>query len=151
MSPFKLSSKEMWPILGRIYTNPVAYKPFVNLAYYGYRKPSCLDFYLKNLVEELNQILRSDIIIKSVKMKAKLMCFICNEPARSFVKNIKGHMSYFSCEQCCYPGYYKNKRVLFLPSTDYDKRNDYSFRIQRDSNHHIRKPPLLQVESRINI
>ena len=34
----------------------------------------------------------------------KYDCFICDAPARAFVKNVKTYSGYFGCDKCCQEG-----------------------------------------------
>jgi hypothetical protein len=46
--------------------------------------------------------------------KAEISCFICDAPARAYVKNIKSHSGYHSCERCEQRGEYIDGKVTFL-------------------------------------
>ncbi|CAG7823340.1 unnamed protein product, partial [Allacma fusca] len=72
---------------------------------------------------------------------AKIDCFVCDAPARSYILSIKGHNGYKSCSKCCITGEYKDNRVVFL-QTGCRRRTDESFRSHEDNEHHIGKSPL---------
>ena len=54
-----------------------------------------------------------------------ISCFICDAPARAYVKQIKGHSGYYGCDKCTQSGDYAGK-VIF-PKTDAPLRTDTSF------------------------
>ncbi|KAF2885555.1 hypothetical protein ILUMI_20623 [Ignelater luminosus] len=67
--------------------------------------------------------------------------FVCDAPARAFLKCIKTHNGYSCCERCLEPGEYFNGRVV-LTGISAPKRNNRSFRMQLDEEHHIEISPL---------
>ena len=85
------SSKQFWPILGNIYEN-VNVEPFIIGLYYGSKKPSSVDVYLKTFVEELKKMVTNGIMINGHKITVVIRCFICDTPARAFVKG--KHVTY---------------------------------------------------------
>ncbi|KYM97373.1 hypothetical protein ALC62_11978, partial [Cyphomyrmex costatus] len=146
---YKSSMKQFWPILCKIYNNPDIYKPFPVAIFSGNEKPTNLSSYLNDLIEELNILTREDIIIEERTFKVRIMCFVCDRPARSFLKCIKDHGGYNACERCLVPGQrYQNKIVY---SSTYDKRTDESFRAQQDTEHHNGISPLLRLEPSIDM
>ncbi|KZR98133.1 Uncharacterized protein APZ42_006587, partial [Daphnia magna] len=66
---------------------------------------------------------------------------LCDAPARSFLTSVKGHTAYFSCPKCETKGKYaknpnsKKGRVTF-PTSNARLRNNHSFRIRRQAEHH---------------
>lgn len=52
----------------------------------GKRKPNNLNSFLKPFVDELKQILSNGIIVNGFQIKLLLRAFICDSPARSFIK-----------------------------------------------------------------
>lgn len=63
-----------------------------------------------------------------------IQCFVCDAPARAFVKNVKAHSGYFGCEKCCQRGVW-NGKVTFS-STDSHLRTDADFRSRNNPEHH---------------
>ncbi|KAK9754959.1 hypothetical protein QE152_g777 [Popillia japonica] len=61
--------------------------------------------------------------------------------ARAFIKCVKSHGGYSSCDKCTVEGKYVNNRVI-LDSTAAPKRTDESFLAQNDEEHHIGISPL---------
>ncbi|CAC5387965.1 unnamed protein product [Mytilus coruscus] len=73
-----------------------------------------------------------------------MRAFICDAPARAFLKQIKGHTGYFSCERCVIKGFWKNNRVTMHSCELYEKRTDELFSAQTYVNHQMGITPLVQ-------
>jgi hypothetical protein len=74
----------------------------------------------------------------------KIHSIICDAPARSFLKCIKSHAGYSSCEKCTVTGRYVLGRVI-LNSISEPRRSDESFLRQLDKDHHITISPLTEL------
>lgn len=146
---FQSSSKEFWPILGRV-CNSNSYDPFIVAIYYGIGKPKSAELYLNDFVEELNTILKNGVQIQERNFQIKVKCLVCDRPARSFVKCIKGHTGYFSCERCIQSGSRTENRTIF-PVIDSEKRTNLSFRLQTHIEHHNSVSPLTLVKPEIDM
>ena len=66
-----------------------------------------------------------------------ISCFICDTPARAFVKQVKGHAGYHKCSQ---KGVWIDK--MTFPDVDALVRTDADFNRHTDSRHHIGVSPL---------
>lgn len=84
ISPFKSSDKEFWPILFSV-DEKLYRQPFVAAIYYGQGKPPLKDF-LDQFVNEMSHLMEHGIIINGREMAVKISCFICDTPARSYIK-----------------------------------------------------------------
>lgn len=62
--------------------------PMTIAIFYGKGKPNNLDSFLNQLVEELIDVINNGILINNHKIIVKLRCFICDSPARAFLKGI---------------------------------------------------------------
>lgn len=82
---YKSSKEEFWPILANIEEAPDV-QPMVIGAYSGQSKPKDVNVFLTPFVEEMRQILTDGVIINGHKMTVSIRCFICDSPARAFVK-----------------------------------------------------------------
>ncbi|ESO85471.1 hypothetical protein LOTGIDRAFT_107664, partial [Lottia gigantea] len=60
--------------------------------------------------------------------------FICDAPARAFVKQVKGHNAYHGCEKCSQNVVWKDK--VTFPRTKSGFRNDESFVDLANPDHH---------------
>lgn len=125
---------QFWPILGRL--NEIDIKPFVIGLYYGLKKPDTCSEYLKYFVEEMKVINETGIIFNNRIYSLKINVFICDAPARAFIKGTKGHNAYFGCGDCLQEGEYVNNRMCF-PETEFVPRTDESFRTRQQEEHHL--------------
>jgi hypothetical protein len=136
---FKSSNMELWPIL--CLARPVSCKPFVVGLYCGAKKPASLSDYLQEFVEELRNLLVEGIICNDIHYAVEVGCFVCDAPARSFVKNVKSHTGYSGCDKCKQEGVYMNNRMTF-PEINAALRTDEEFQMMADEEHHHGPTPL---------
>lgn len=118
--------------------------PFVVAVYCGSSKPADLADYLKEFVNECTDLLLHGIVIDGSTFQIKVHSFVCDAPARSFLKGIKSHNAYSGCERCHVVGQYVNNRMLFL-DIDAQPRTDDSFKSMVDEEHHLQLSPLAQL------
>ncbi|XP_031338854.1 uncharacterized protein LOC116172972 [Photinus pyralis] len=139
---FKSSNVNIWPILCQI--KSITVEPFVVAIFSGSGKPVPLSTYLEDFVEELKVLIHNGIEINGITISISIYAFVCDAPARSYLKGIKSHSGYSSCERCIETGDYLNGRVIFkkVHST---KRTDHTFTLQSDESHHLYDSPLVQV------
>lgn len=97
---FKSGTKQSWPILCKVHFDPNIYEPFVVAIYAGDAKPARIDEYLHNFVEEINMLFAEGIIINKNRYEVEIHCFICDTPARSLTKGVKGHGRFWACKRC---------------------------------------------------
>lgn len=143
---FKSSGKQFWPILVQfcINNNQTASEPVPVGIFLGNSKPNNVKDFLKEFIEEIIQ-LRDGYEFKSTKYFVSIRCFICDAPARQFLKCIKSHSGYSSCERCQQQGEYNNGTITF-PELDAQLRTDTNFASMSDSDHHKGPSPLLQLD-----
>lgn len=55
----------------------------------GTTKPTNLSEYFGRFVGELKQLLNDPIVINNHQIYVKLRCFICDTPARAFIKGMR--------------------------------------------------------------
>ena len=139
---FKSSPVTLWPILCIIMELPVR-EPFVVALHCGSEKPSSAAEFLRDFVAELGHLLDSGLILGDTHFDVRIHSFVCDAPARAFLKNIKSHSGYSSCEKCTEQGIYSGK-VIF-PLSDAPPRSDESFARGDDEEHHNGISPLLAL------
>lgn len=83
---YKSSAKQFWPILCKVHNTPDIYEPFPVAVFSGDEKPNNLSSYLSDFIKEMNKLTREGIIIEEQLFKVRIMCFVCDRPARSFLK-----------------------------------------------------------------
>ncbi|KAB0790671.1 hypothetical protein PPYR_09371 [Photinus pyralis] len=140
---FKSSNMQLWPILGLIQNFNVK-TPFPIAIFCGVSKPKLLNDYLEDFIKELTSLLQNGFNFNSKSFKVSVNCFVCDAPARSYLKCIKSHGGYSSCEKCTVAGTYYKGRVI-LNDINADLRTDESFRLKLDEDHHLNDSPLLQL------
>ena len=135
---FKSSLTQFWPILVSI----DSFEPFLVALYYGKRKPSSLDEYLKDFIDEYQILQENGITFGRCTLQVTLKAFICDAPARAFVKCIKGHTGYYACERCTIKGYHKNGRVVLCSNDVHPLRTEEEFHDQEYTDHQNARSPL---------
>lgn len=142
---FKSSAKMFWPILCRVYFDPMIFKPFPVAIYSGNSKPKILSDFLQQFVLEINELQAEGCIIRDKHFQVKIQSFICNTPARSFLKCTQGHSGFNACERCGIRGEKVNKVTVFISPDNRQERTDESFRNFNQPSHHTNASPLLLI------
>ena len=86
---FKSSNIQLWPILCRVKNIAT---PFVIALFCGSKKPD-VEPYLRQLVQELKDLL-SEGVVYDKQYKVEVSCFICDAPAKCFIKQVKQYSGY---------------------------------------------------------
>ena len=97
---FRSSPVDFWPILCRAFVGGSVTSVFPVALFCGKSKPASVDDYLKLFLQELNAILQNGIHINDANVKVRVHSFVCDAPARQYVKKVKGHSGYNACERC---------------------------------------------------
>lgn len=88
---FRSSSMSLWPILGMIKEIPEC-SVFVIGVYSGASKPANVQEYLQEFIVDMKAVSQSGIVYNGVHFRVPLPdAFICDAPARAFLKCSKGH------------------------------------------------------------
>lgn len=86
--PLYNSSKiTFWPILFNIHEMPKI-PPAVIGIYCGDTKITDVETYFNNFVDEMLDVMKNGLQINPHKLSVNIRCFICDSPARAFVKGI---------------------------------------------------------------
>lgn len=107
---FNSTNKHLWPILCLI--KNMQMPPFVIGIFYGQSKPCPLHLYLKDFIEELSFLLKNGLEVNDRYFNIKIHSFICDAPARAYIKQIKNHNGYSCCEKCEEDGEYFEGRII---------------------------------------
>lgn len=99
----KGSNIQCWPILGLLEEDKNK-NLFVIGLFVGKSKPNDVNSYLKHFVEEIKIIESEGITFAGKPIKLNILNFVCDSPARAFVKNVKYHNGYHGCEKCIQSG-----------------------------------------------
>ncbi|KAJ8928268.1 hypothetical protein NQ314_019219 [Rhamnusium bicolor] len=141
---FHSTNTQLWPILGLIKNSDIKSKPFAIGIFCGTSKPVPLNLYLEDFINEVN-LLKQGFQVNNRVYYIRLLNFICDAPARAFLKCVKSHGGYSSCDKCWEPGNYYKGRVILKGITS-TLRTDTSFLLQQDEDHHISTSPLIDTE-----
>lgn len=88
-----------WPILGSL-TDKTC-EPFIISVYFGAEsKLSTLQQFLEEFIREMEKLSVNGFEFNGHVYDVSIRNFICDAPARSFVKCTIGHNGLFSCEKC---------------------------------------------------
>ena len=101
---FQKGKDQLWPIL--LLISDIKYRKIViPVAFYlGKKKPKSAKDFLTDFVNEISTLIRQGVDIHGKVFKVKPPKFVCDTPARSFIKCTKGHTGFSSCEKCIIRG-----------------------------------------------
>ena len=105
----QVSGAQFWPILCLFHKLP----PFIVAIYYGNKKPSNVEEFVLDFFTEYRNLRNDGVEFVGVKLSIEIYSFVCDAPARQFLKFIKGHNGYWSCEGCEIKGLYESSRIVF--------------------------------------
>lgn len=138
---FKSTNTQFWPILGRV-VRPFESSPFIVGLFSGNQKPGSAQEYLQYFREELDELFQNGINIPDSdhNLAIEVCCFVCDTPARNFVKQTKGHSGYYGCDRCTQRGVWSEK--VTFPEVDAPLRTDVQFDEMQQEEHHKNMCPL---------
>nr|XP_047129318.1 uncharacterized protein LOC124809315 [Hydra vulgaris] len=134
------SEISFWPILVKKVNDSLS--PKVVAIFSGRKKPNLQEFF-SHFITEINHLKSNGVTINSHLCNIHITNIVCDAPARAFIKCIKYHSGYSSCDKCTVEGEWLNK-VVFL-ETDAPLRTLESFVSREDDSHHIGVTPLLGI------
>ena len=117
---------------------------FIIAIYGGESKPNSLSEYLADFVNGLNHLIQNGFNFYEKHFNVAVKCFLCDAPARSFLRGIISHTGYNSCERCYVPGTFEG-RVVFNDEIEYPKRNEEIFKQFGYSDHQNTVSPLTEI------
>ncbi|KAF8567939.1 hypothetical protein P879_03856 [Paragonimus westermani] len=121
------SRAQPWSILGRLTSPKTAM--FIVGVFSGQTKPANVSEYFQDLINEMSDLQPHGYyhVGSGNRCKIHFDRLIADAPARAFIRQVKQHSGYFSCEKCCVRGIYTFGRVT-LPNIGCARRFDDSFR-----------------------
>lgn len=75
----------MWPILINVHEERKI-TPMIVGIFSGKSKPTSIEEYLQQFVDEAVLVLQNGIVINGYILSVKIRAFICDSPARAFIK-----------------------------------------------------------------
>lgn len=119
---FKSSPVQFWPMLAKV----DGFEPFTVCLFSGTTKPEPVEDYVQDLVEEIKRLREIGIQHNGTVTHLRIKAFICDAPARAFLKSIIYHTGYHSCERCEVEGEWAGK-VVFNSKDTFPSRTDEKF------------------------
>lgn len=111
-------------------------KPIVVGIYKGAQKPHDPNIFFEKFVADVKAIISNGgIHFRGGKIPIKLRCFIADAPARAFILNHRGHMSFHPCSKCKVSGTQSDGRCVFN-GVDHPLRTDEEYALCIDEDHH---------------
>ena len=118
---------------------------FIVAVFVGNNKPSNLEDFLSDFVKEYKVLRENGFNYQGHTFNIDILAFLCDAPARQFLKCIKGHTGYHACERCLVEGDYVSSRVIF-PYLNCELRVDESFKnVEYLGTHQIKKTVLIDA------
>lgn len=137
----KSSNEQFWPILIKF----DCFRPALVALYCGNTKPDSVEKFLEDFLEEYEQLCENGFVFAGKRVLVRIAAFICDAPARSFIKCIKGHTGYYSCERCEIKGTWESHVLILDSAQPCNERSDEKFnQEQYKDSHQLGKSPLIQ-------
>ena len=137
---FLSSTVQLWPILALFEGSDV----FIIGIFCGNSKLDPLIDFLSDFVNEWMEMKDSGINFNGFHISLAIKAFVCDAPARAYIKNIVNHNGYNSCERCCVHGSH-NGRVVFNDEFGFNKRDDQTFQHYGYLDHQKAVSPLVNI------
>lgn len=137
---FKSTNVQLWPILCSV----KGFEPFVVALFCGTSKPDSLGNYLSDFKNELCELKRNSVSYKDETFSVSFSAFVCDAPARSFLKCTKSFNGYYGCKRCVIKGRWNN-RVIFHSDRTHTLRTDEKFKNFEYKEHQINLSPLVEI------
>ena len=97
LSPHKSVRRHLWPIGGCISGDNTV---FVIALWCGTTKePTSVDEFLNDFVNEASHLLENGFQFQGLRVKFVIGKFIADAPARAWIRKVRSHNSYYSCER----------------------------------------------------
>ncbi|KAG5444795.1 hypothetical protein CSKR_204080 [Clonorchis sinensis] len=120
-------------------------QPFVVGIYCGKNKPNDAQQLMSDTVTELTDVLVNGVSGVYHIHTIRLVCIICDSPARAFLKQVKGHTGYYGCDYCTQKGVHIGTRMTF-PALTAPLRRDADFRTRKQEAHHTGPSPMEELD-----
>ncbi|XP_065075507.1 uncharacterized protein LOC135699230 [Ochlerotatus camptorhynchus] len=126
---FNNGTDQVWLILFNIHSFMPEIDPMVIGVFHGRSKPKKIEQFLEPFASKILPILENGLVINGFKMLVKIRAFICDSPARAFIKGVVNFNSLHGCLKCCTVGHHSTLlRTNIFPNTSAIRRTDSGFR-----------------------
>ncbi|XP_046382260.1 uncharacterized protein LOC124153204 [Ischnura elegans] len=139
---YKSASTECWPILARCNQLGIR-EPFPLGIFYGEGKPKPLTEYLSEFLKEVRDLKNDNAFAFGRQCQLKFR-YICDAPARAYIKCIVGHNSIHGCERCEQEGESVGHFTIYSSVVGPSRTNN-SFLNGEDFSHHKGDSPLKDI------
>jgi len=96
---FNSSKAQLWPILIRL--NIVENVPIFPVGVFlGRSKPGDCNEFLGDFCSELDEVVKSGVVVDGRNFSVQLRAVVCDAPARAFISGTPGHTSSHGCAKC---------------------------------------------------
>lgn len=92
----RVAKSQLQPLTGLI-TNLECQRVVIFGLWHGDSKPSDVNEYLREFIEEAKKLLDDGFTFRGKRIRFRIVLYICDAPARSFLKCIKSHTGFFGC------------------------------------------------------
>lgn len=141
----KSSTKNFWPILCNIQEFPEI-PPMAAGIFYGTSKPKNVNEFLNPFIDELLPILDAGLNINGHQVTVRVRCFICDSPARSFIKGVINFNGKHGCLKCTTKGTYcHTASTVVFPHINAPLRTNEKFRNKEYPEHQRSDTPLTRL------
>ncbi|XP_055522641.1 uncharacterized protein LOC129716829 [Wyeomyia smithii] len=142
---YKSSKDEFWPILINIDEFPQV-EPMIVGIYAGKQKPACVVNFLTPFVDDMEIVCKDGIIVNGHKVSVAIKGFVCDSPARAFIKGTAYFNAQNGCQKCTTTGEYSYvSHTNYFPRARCPPRTDWDFRNKKYGSHHKNDSPLLRL------
>lgn len=144
---FKNSKQQFWPILIMVHNKKYITKPQIVALYHGTSKPNSPTEFLDDFITELLSLMANKIRLIDKTYIIKVKGFVCDTPARAFIKCVKSHVAFYACERCIVKGKTVGKNKRIYARTTCEQRTKQSFQMRSQPQHHLDNEvsPLLRI------
>ena len=112
---------------------------FIVSIVYGNSKLKPLNDFLADFINEVKILKNDGLVVTSNKtITISIKCFVCDAPARAFLKCVVNHIGYSSCEMCEIKGEW-NGRVTFNELLTLSRTSAYMRNLMTLVIHYIKK------------
>ncbi|XP_050509093.1 uncharacterized protein LOC126886267 [Diabrotica virgifera virgifera] len=143
---YKSSKRQFWPILCSIYEMPDI-QPMIVGIFHGNNKPLDINEFLEPFVEDVKRLQSNGLCVNGHMIHIKIRCFICDSPARAFIKGVVNFNGINGCLKCTTEGEYSYlSRTVVFPDIKCPLRTDAKFRSKHYGKHHKgQESPILKI------
>ncbi|XP_058064990.1 uncharacterized protein LOC131214671 [Anopheles bellator] len=143
MKVFNASTINFWSVLINIHGHP-AINPMPVAIFSAEKKPACLITFLTPLVEELKDLITNGLLTNEHIVDVSVRAFICDSPARAFIKGVMNFNAKHGCLKCEAEGFFEANTTVF-PTVEGVRRTDAKFRQGEYIDHCKFATPLLEI------